>query len=198
MPKYAQALFWTDFETTGLPTGNDFSNTQILEVAVIVTNFDLEPLVGYKEVVKLTKEGADRLRGEEFVLNMHKKSGLLQESAKVATATEAQVEAEIIKMLKEQTSFEPGEFMIAGSGVALFDFPLIKDRMPQLSKWLAYYPFDIGVQRRVAQILGKGRNFINPVNKSFQDGVKTHRAWDDVTAHLEEGKRWMQFYRDLP
>lgn len=198
MPKYAQALFWTDFETTGLPEGNDFSNVHILEVAVVVTNFDLEPLAGYKEVVKLTRAGADALRGNEYVLNMHKNSGLLQASAKEATATEADVEQEIIKLFKEATTFDAGEFMIAGSGVAAFDHPLIKQRMPELAKWLAYYPFDIGVQRRVAQILGKGRQFINPVAKSFQDGVKAHRAWDDVQAHIEEGRRWMEFYRGLP
>ena len=78
--RFPQALFWVDFETTNLPDGNDFSNVHVLEVAVIITDFDLQPYVGYEEVLKLTREGVDAIKANPVVLEMHKVNGLLKES----------------------------------------------------------------------------------------------------------------------
>lgn len=194
--KFAQSLFWCDFETTGLPTGNDFSDVHVLEVAVIVTDFDMEAFAGYREVIKLTKGGADALRANEVVLKMHKVNGLLKEAA-TATVTLEEAEAGIIEMLTENTTFQQGEFMIAGSGVAAFDHPLIKAKMPKLAKWLAYYPFDIGVMRRTSKILSGGKDVVNPTKASYQDGVKVHRAWDDTQAHIEEATKYRDWFRSV-
>lgn len=193
--RYAQALAWVDIETTGLPNGNDFSDVHILEVAVLVTDFDLQPLGGYHEAVKLTRAGADALRGNPEVLGMHRKNGLIVDS-KNSEFTLADVEKEIIKLLKETTSFDKGEFMIAGSGVAAFDFPLIKDKMPEFASWLAYYPFDIGIMRRTARILSGGKDIVNPTVKSF-GAEKLHRAWEDVKAHVDEAKEYQAWFRSV-
>lgn len=199
---YAQALFWTDFETTGLPNGNDFSGVHILEVAVVITNFDLQPITGYKEVIAMTKTAAEAIQANDYVKKMHTDNGLIAASVAAARSgegrTTADVEGELLDLIRENTTFDKGEFMIAGSGVAAYDHPLIKAKMPRLAKFLAYYPFDIGVQRRTALILSGNRELVNPTPRSYQDGQKEHRAWDDVMAHIEEAKRWMEFYRSLP
>lgn len=190
--KYAQQLAWIDVETDGLPEGDDFSTVNVLEFAMIVTDFDLEPQTGYTEVVKLTKAGADRIRANDVVKDMHMTSGLIKDSA-AGTFTLAEVEEQAIETLKTKTSFEKGQFMIAGSGVAAFDFPLIKQKMPELAKWFAYYPFDIGIFRRVSKIMA-GRDIINPNTASYGES-KAHRALADVQAHMEEAGKYRDWIR---
>lgn len=203
MQKFPAALLWFDAETTNLPVANvetlsmDFSDVHILEVGVILTDFDLNVLGAYTEVVKMTPEAANSIRANEYVRKMHTVNGLLKASVEApAEHTLANIEDEIIKLIRDVTTFEPGEFIIAGSGVAAFDLPLIQVRMPKLAKYLVYYPFDIGVERRVSKILAR-RDIINPVRASFQDGVKVHRAMDDVKAHLEEGGRYKDWFQSV-
>lgn len=188
--KFPHALFWADFETTGL----SFEDDHILEVGVIITDFDLNPLSGYEEVVKLTKVAADRLRKDDYVLSMHKASGLLQASAK-ATMTVAEVEQELITLIQETTPYGKGEFIIAGSGVGHFDHQLIQKQMPELATYFQYYPFDIGTMRRVTKILA-GRDVVNKTIASYGD-QKMHRAYNDVSAHLEESGKYRDWLRGL-
>lgn len=184
---YPTRLLWTDFETDGLPDGMDYSVINILEVAVIVTDFDLEPQVGYSEVLKMTPAAAERIRANDYVKQMHGKSGLLRDSVN-ATHTVAQVEAEILDLLDQE------QYMIAGSGVAAFDHPLIKTQMPRLAQRLAYYPFDVGVMRRTAKILA-GKEIVNPTLASYGE-TKAHRALADVKAHILEARTFQTYFRE--
>lgn len=194
MAKYAQCLLWCDLETTTLPVGNDYSGVHVLEVAFILTDFDLEPYEGYQESIKMTRAAADSLRANDYTKKMHTENGLIKDCI-ASTVTLAEAEAEVIRMIEEKTTFEPGEIMLAGSGIAAFDRPVIKHWMPKLDRWLAYYPFDIGVDRRVTKILA-GKDVINIPNESYGD-TKAHRAWADVQAHLEEAKRKREWFRSV-
>lgn len=192
--KYPSALLWVDIETTGLPTANDFSKVEILEIAVIVTDFDLKPYFGYQGVVGINDDIKEALRAaDDAVIQMHLENGLLKDS-KDSTDTLRSIESEIVGMLKNKTTQDKGEFMIAGSGVAAFDFPLIKEKLPELASWLTYAPFDIGVQRRVAYYLSGRRDVVVAPRESFDAGKKTHRALDDVKAHIKEAAVWRDFY----
>lgn len=195
-------LVWIDLETDGLPTtGNgivDYRNVNVLEFAAVLTDMDLNilegDLGGYTEVVKMNEAIAANLRATPALLEMHGKNGLIQESVQVATKTLEDIDTEIVQMLSE-TGAQPGEFVIAGSGVAAFDHPLIKAHMPKLAACLAYYPFDIGIQRRVSRKLA-GREIVNYAPNSYGD-AKTHRAMDDAVAHLREAQSHRDFYRKL-
>lgn len=200
---YPAALAWIDIETTSLPDEDisrqviDFSNVHVLEFAIIITDFDLAPLSGYQEVLKMTPDAAAVIRENEVVKKMHTVNGLLKESVQApAEHTLSYVEDQVVKLIKETTSFDKGEFMIAGSGVAAFDHPLIKVKMPRLAKYFAYYPFDIGVERRVSNVLAR-KSIINPVKASYEDGVKVHRAMDDVQNHLTEAERYRDWFRSV-
>lgn len=196
MPKYPQALFWTDFETTGLPEeGNgiiDFRGVHVLEVGVIITDFDLQPYSGYQEVLKLTQPGLEAIKANEYVRDMHLKNNLIKDSRSAVHSLQ-DIEDELLALIRETTTFDAGEFMIAGSGVAAFDHLLIKAKMPRLAKMFAYYPMDIGVIRRGSRILA-GQAVVNPTVASFGES-KTHRAYDDVQAHLEEAGVFREFFR---
>lgn len=185
---YPKRLFWVDIETTGLPEGNNFDDVHLLEIAVIVTDFALNPEVGYTEVVRMTTDAADAIRRNDVVREMHKKSGLLRESIQGGLSME-EVENEILALLVEGE-----DYIISGSGVATFDLQFIKAKMPRLAERLAYFPLDIGVLRRGAKILSGGKDVINPVQASFGD-TKEHRALADVEAHMEEARRFSAYFK---
>lgn len=193
MANYPKRLAWIDLEATGLPVGNDYTEVHLLEIAVIVTDLDLNKRVGYVEVAKMTPEAAAVVRSNKFVRDMHALSGLLRDSIQNATLTTGEIEAEIIDLFQEEG--EPGDFMIAGSGVAAYDHPWIKHHMPDLNTWLVYYPFDIGVMRRTSKILA-GREIVSHTSMSYGD-EKTHRALDDIQAHLEEARKYQAVFREV-
>ena len=199
MKKDIGAVAWLDFETTDVPRAHDevidFRNLHILEVGLIITDLDLKPLVGYDEVVKLTPEAATALKGNEITRKMHTENGLIKASA-ASSKTMAEIERELIDAVKGSIAFQPGEFAIAGSGTERFDLPLIQAKMPELAKWFAYFTYDFGIMRRVTTMANRGNFVVNPVNESFMDGVKRHRAYADVEAHLEEARRYVQWVRD--
>lgn len=188
-------LAWIDCETSGLPVGNDWSGVSVLEVALIVTDLNLTPLVGFTEVVAMTVKAAAEIRANPEVRQMHVDSGLLKDSVTAAKSAAPQsvemVESEMVKILSEIAG--PGEFIIAGSGVAAFDHPLIKGLMPEVAPFLAYYSLDIGIVRRAAKILS-GRDLVYP-NTSSYGTTKVHRALADIKAHLTEARSFQTFYR---
>lgn len=193
---YPHLLAWIDLETDGLPPEDDrnnYADVHILEAGLIVTDFALNKVVGYSETVRLTKPAADRIRANDYVKNMHKTSGLLADAIN-AQHTVSQVENEMVAVLAEVG--QPGDFMIAGSGVASFDFPLIKTHMPRVAAYFAYFPFDIGIIRRGTRILA-GHDIVGPSPASYGD-MKEHRAFGDVQAHLAEAVLYQTLLRSLP
>jgi len=187
----ARRWMWIDFEATGLSEGNDFSRVHPMEVGIILTDFNLNRLAGYTEVVKMHPAMAEQIRANKFVREMHTKSGLIRDSVKNATLSLPEIENEIIDMLQEFG--EPGEFQIAGSGVAAYDFPLIKQWMPNLAVWLDYSPADIGIMRRMASRL-VGKEIVTHTPASY-GAEKLHRAMQDVEGHLEETQKYQEVLR---
>lgn len=186
--KYPNHLFWVDLETTGTDKDGSYDDVHLLEIAAIVTDFALNPLKGYQAVIRITSAAAEALRHNEYVWNMHKVSGLLEESVKSPQAiTMEQAEREVLGILDEDA------YIIAGSGVAAFDHPFIKQKMPLLNAKLAYYPFDVGVVRRMSQILA-GKPVVNPTLHSYGE-AKEHRALADIKAHLAEGASFRDYFR---
>lgn len=181
----SKALLWVDIETTGITNSNDYSFIQILEVGAILTNMSLEPLEQINGLVTPTQEAIVQLKAPENAeaFEMHKKSGLLAELTKGETQTLEEIETEILEAIDERVQ-QGGLVVLAGSGIAAFDFPVIKEKMPRLSERLAYYSFDVGAARRVNLLLSGGQ-FRTNVNTSYGE-LKEHRALADIKAHLQE------------
>src|SRR5690606_22150732 len=67
-------LVWMDCEMTGL----DLESDELVEVAVVVTDYDLTPIdPGFSIVIKPDQSALDNMG--DFVRNMHIESGLLEE-----------------------------------------------------------------------------------------------------------------------
>lgn len=192
-PPQPHALLWIDIEATSLPEKNNFDKVLPLEVAVIITDFDLDPYGGYEALITPTPAHIEALKDPNSAVEMHRKNGLLAAIKAGPTESMSDVEAAIIGVIKNKTTFGKGEFMIAGSGVARYDYGLLDRWMPNLTEYFAYYPFDIGVARRTNKILSGGRQLVPPHTASYGDD-KLHRALADVQAHIEEARSWRKFF----
>src|SRR5450432_46377 len=82
-------LVWLDLEMTGL----DVTRHVIVEIAVLVTDTQLEPLDDGIDIV-VHQQPPAMAEMDDFVRNMHTKSGLLDEiAASTVTLDEAQARA---------------------------------------------------------------------------------------------------------
>lgn len=188
-------LLWCDLETTGLEVVTGSKEDQILEGAFLTTDFDLRKYAGFSEVVKLKKSGLERIRGNEYVLDMHKRNGLLKETAKAdSNMTVRALEEQAIELIKTSTTAEKKEVRLAGSGIAHFDAEIIRELMPELWSWLDYSLVDIGIFRRMSKMFAK-RDIVNPTDASYGD-KKLHRAWEDVLGHIEEANKYKELFRE--
>jgi oligoribonuclease len=186
--KFGKQFAWLNFQTTGVDPEQDY----ILEVALVVTDFDLEPVAGYEEVVKLTRPAVDRIKENEYVLKMHKLNNLLKESAE-ATKTIEEIEQDLIDTLQNDTTFEPGEFMLAGSGVEHFTRKFLVEQMPKLAKWFTFYSADIGDLRRLTKIFMHGDDVVKPRSIVKREGVQVIRARTAVEDQIADARQ----HRDL-
>src|SRR3954463_1917946 len=74
MPSSADRLVWIDCEMTGL----DLTSDELVEVAVVITDYDLHPVdPGFAIVIKADQSAIDGMN--DFVRDMHTKSGLINE-----------------------------------------------------------------------------------------------------------------------
>lgn len=187
---YPKHLLWLDLETPGLS-----KDTEILEIGCIVTDMQLHPIKGYESAIKLTPLAIEQLKVDDVARNMHLESGLLKD-CKYSATTVREAEIAIIDMLIASGA-SPQEVILAGSGIARFDFDILALHMPDLTEWLVYFVVDVGISRRIAHLATEGRSPFPKVAESFQEGVKAHRALADARAHLEEGRGQWNVFRAL-
>ena len=87
-------LVWIDCEMTGLDLGAD----ALVEVAALVTDFELNVLgEGIDVIIKPSQDALDQM--VEFVRSMHEKSGLLDALAGGTTLADA--EEQVLVYVKE-------------------------------------------------------------------------------------------------
>src|SRR6218665_1605657 len=80
-----ERLVWIDCEMTGL----DLEIDELVEVAVVITDYDLVPVdPGFSIVIKPDQSAWDNMG--DFVRNMHAESGLLEEIPNGVTLADAE------------------------------------------------------------------------------------------------------------
>lgn len=170
-------LLWVDVETTDL----DPAKCGILEFAATLTTSTLGVLDCYTATIPATPDELARM--DDYVTAMHTGNGLLADCASRQHRTVESVESDLLAMLDRHGV---DTVALAGSGIASFDRPLIRARMPRLDSRLVYWPVDVGVLRRTYQMWA-GTSLVDANDQ------KTHRADDDLTCHLDEAAA----FRDL-
>lgn len=134
-------MVWLDLETTGLKPNVD----QILEVGIVITDFNLNILSTFREVVASDKE-TERLMSD-FVKEMHTKSGLLKEAETGASLKE--VEKDALNFLKDAGI--PTKLPLAGSNVS-FDRSFIEVQMEEFEKYFHYRNIDVSSIKELCAI----------------------------------------------
>jgi oligoribonuclease len=170
-------LVWIDCEMTGLDLGAD----ALIEVAALVTDFELNVLgEGIDVIIKPSQESLDQM--VEFVRSMHEKSGLLDELAAGTTLTEA--EEQVLAYIKEHCP-DGSRPPLAGNTVATDRSFLARD-MPGLESFLHYRIVDVSSIKELSRRWYPRAYFAAPTKRG------NHRALADIQESIEE----LRYYRE--
>jgi oligoribonuclease len=170
-------LVWIDCEMTGLDPEKDC----LVEVAVVVTNDQLEVLDSGLEVV--IRPRPDSLANmNDFVRNMHKASGLINEFDNGLDLADAeQVILEYVKRFVPNAKDAP----LAGNTIGT-DRMFLNRYMPNLDQHLHYRNID------VSSIKELSRRWYPRVYFQMPKTSGNHRALADIIASITE----LKYYRE--
>ena len=172
-----ERLVWIDCEMTGLDLGAD----ALVEVAALVTDFDLNVLGdGVDIIIKPPAEALDQMI--EFVRNMHANSGLLDELDGGVTLADA--EEQVMAYLREHCPADSRP-PLAGNSVATDRGFLARD-MTTLDAFLHYRIVDVSSVKELAKRWFPKAYFKAPTKRG------NHRALADIQESIEE----LRYYRD--
>ena len=172
-----ERLVWIDCEMTGLDLGTD----ALIEVAALVTDFDLNVLGdGIDLIIKPPAEALEQMH--DFVRDMHERSGLTRELDLGITLEEA--EKRVLAYIKEHcpaNSRPP----LAGNTVATDRAFLARD-MPTLEGFLHYRIVDVSSIKELSRRWFPRAYFQAPAKRG------NHRALADIQESIEE----LRYYRE--
>jgi oligoribonuclease len=168
-------LVWIDCEMTGL----DLSVDELVEVAVIVTDYELRPLdPGFQLVIRPSE--AARANMGDFVTAMHETSGLMSELDSGAPLADA--EAAVLEYIQR---FVPeGKAALAGNTIGT-DRMFLAKYMPRVDSWLHYRNVDVSSIKELSRRWFPRAYFQAPA----KDGG--HRALADIRESIRE----LAYYR---
>jgi oligoribonuclease len=161
-------------------TGLDLGADALIEVAALVTDFELNVLgEGIDVIVKPPPAALEQM--DEFVRTMHTSSGLLEELDSGMTMAEA--EAQVLGYIRQHCP-DGSRPPLAGNTVATDRSFLIRD-MPELESFLHYRIVDVSSIKELAR-RWYPRAYFNAPAKSGN-----HRALADIQESIEE----LRYYR---
>ncbi|MCS5499104.1 oligoribonuclease [Cnuibacter physcomitrellae] len=176
MSSLADRLVWIDCEMTGL----DLEIDELVEVAVVVTDFDLNLVdPGFSIVIKPDASALENMG--DFVRNMHETSGLAAEIPNGVSLADAeyQVLEYILKHVPaEQTA------PLAGNTIGT-DRSFLAKYMPRVDGHLHYRSID------VSSIKELSRRWFPRVYFNAPEKAGGHRALADILESIRE----LQYYR---
>ncbi|AZS43913.1 oligoribonuclease [Microbacterium oleivorans] len=169
-------LVWIDCEMTGL----DLSVDELVEVAVVITDFELNVLdPGFQIVIKPDASALDHMN--DFVTKMHESSGLLDEIPNGVSLADAE-----FQVLEYIQRFVPeGKAPLAGNTIGT-DRMFLARYMPRVDRWLHYRNVDVSSVKELARRWYPRAYF----NAPAKDGG--HRALADI----RESVRELAYYRE--
>jgi oligoribonuclease len=169
-------LVWIDCEMTGLDLGAD----ALIEVAALVTDFELNVLGdGIDVIIKPPEESLGQM--VEFVRDMHTSSGLLEELA--AGVTLAEAEQQVLGYIRELCP-DGSRPPLAGNTVATDRAFLARD-MTELESFLHYRIVDVSSIKELARRWYPRAYYSAPAKSG------NHRALADIQESIEE----LRYYR---
>lgn len=169
-------LVWIDCEMTGL----DLSIDELVEIAVVITDFELRPLdPGFQVVIKPSDAALASMNA--FVTDMHTSSGLIGEIPLGVSLADA--EALTLAYIKQFVPLER-KAPLAGNTIGT-DRMFLAKYMPQVDQWLHYRNVDVSSIKELSRRWYPRVFFQAPA----KDGG--HRALADILESIRE----LRYYR---
>ena len=170
-------IVWVDCEMTGL----DINVDEICEIAVVVTDSELNELDPGLQLVVKPSDSALANMGE-FVTKMHTDSGLITEIPKGLSIAEA--EAQVMEYLKQWVT-EPRTAPLAGNSIGT-DRMFLNRQMPTLDSYLHYRNIDVSSIKELT------RRWYPRVYFQLPKKTGNHRALADIKESIQE----LRYYRN--
>ena len=170
-------LVWIDCEMTGL----DLEKDALIEVAALVTDFELNVLgEGVDVIIKPPAEALEQMI--DFVRTMHETSGLLVELEGGVTMEEA--EAQVLAYIREHCP-DGSRPPLAGNTIGTDRAFLARD-MPDLEGFLHYRNIDVSSIKELSKRWYPRAYYQAPEKRG------NHRALADIQESIEE----LRYYRE--
>ncbi len=172
-------LVWIDGETTGLDAHEDL----LLEIAVVITDSELNELGSFEAVLHQDRNLAARMMDPE-VLRMHTRSGLLADLA--VTTSETSMELVERRLIEFIHAHDAAGAPAAGSNIS-FDRGFLAVAMPELNEQTLHYrSLDVSTVKEAARRFAPGVLASAPVKS------KEHRALADVRESIAEFRHYVR------
>jgi oligoribonuclease len=167
---------WADCEMTGLDPAVD----ELVEVAVVITDYDLNPIdEGFHIVIKPSDKAFAQM--SDFVREMHTTSGLLQDIARGVALGEA--ETQILTYIRQFVP-EPQSAPLAGNTIGT-DRAFIQKYLPSVHEHLHYRNIDVSTIKELSKHWYPKAYFQSPEKNGG------HRALADIRESIRE----LAYYR---
>lgn len=176
MPSNTDRLVWIDCEMTGL----DLTIDELVEVAVVITDYDLQLVdPGFSVVIKPDQSALDTMG--DFVRDMHTSSGLLDEIPNGVSLADAEY-AVLEYILRFVPT--PQQAPLAGNTIGT-DRAFLNKFMPRVDAHLHYRSIDVSSIKELSKRWFPRAYF----NAPSKDGG--HRALADILESIRE----LEYYR---
>ncbi|WP_136709346.1 oligoribonuclease [Agromyces sp. H66] len=176
MATSSDRLVWIDCEMTGL----DLEVDELVEIAVVITDYDLNPVDGGLDIVIKPDASALESMGE-FVRAMHTESGLIEEIPNGVSVAEA--EYEVLEYVLKHVPDEQ-KAPLAGNSIGT-DRAFLAKFMPRLDGHLHYRNVDVSSIKELSKRWYPRAYFNSPAKNGG------HRALADILESIRE----LQYYR---
>ena len=174
--KSKKHLVWMDCEMTGLDPTKD----GLLEIATIITNYDLE-IVAHGPVLAIRQSEAKLGNMDAWNRRTHKKSGLLDRVRNTGVSV-AEAERETLAFVKKYCYKRTAP--LCGNSIGQ-DKRFLARYMPELHEYLHYKVVDVSSIKVLVKEWYGGR-YESPEKKEL------HRALDDIEESIAE----LRYYRE--
>lgn len=161
-------------------TGLDPSRHVIVEIATIITDDELNLVAEGPDLV-VNATDAELAEMDDFVRNMHTKSGLLDQ-INASTMSLEEAGRQTLAFLQEHIP-EPGTVPLCGNSIGT-DRRFLAAALPEIEDYLHYRSIDVSTIKELA------RRWYPESLSAMPRKASGHRALDDIRESLNELKYW--------
>jgi oligoribonuclease len=176
-PPAVDPLVWIDLEMTGL----EVSRHAIVEIAVLITDSDLEIVDDGLDLV-VHQPPAALAEMDAYVTKMHTRSGLLP-AIEASTLSLEAAGVQVLEYLAGHVS-KPGTAPLCGNSIGV-DRRFLDQYLPTVDQYLHYRSIDVSSFKELC------RRWYPEIYKGRPGKAESHRALDDIRESIEE----MRYYR---